>query len=49
MGEFKSRPVHDWSSHAADAFRYLATALKEGATKRPALARPSHGKNGWLA
>ena len=24
MGEFKASPVHDWSSHAADAFRYLA-------------------------
>jgi len=22
-------PVHDWSSHAADAFRYLAGGLKE--------------------
>jgi hypothetical protein len=21
---FKDRPLHDWSSHAADAFRYLA-------------------------
>lgn len=24
---FKSRPLHDWSSHAADAFRYLALGL----------------------
>jgi phage terminase large subunit len=24
---FKPRPVHDWTSHAADAFRYLAMTL----------------------
>jgi phage terminase large subunit len=24
---FKQRPLHDWSSHAADAFRYLALGL----------------------
>lgn len=24
---FKPRPVHDWTSHAADAFRYLAMGL----------------------
>ena len=24
LGEFRSTPVHDWSSHAADAFRGLA-------------------------
>jgi len=30
------RPVHDWSSHAADAFRYLAHGLPAGAlTPRP--------------
>lgn len=27
MGEFKARPVHDWASHAADAFRYLALSV----------------------
>lgn len=26
---FRTTPVHDWSSHAADAFRYLAVGLKE--------------------
>jgi hypothetical protein len=25
---FQKQPVHDWSSHAADAFRYMAVALK---------------------
>ena len=26
---FKDRPVHDWSSHGADSFRYLALGLDE--------------------
>jgi hypothetical protein len=26
---FRATPVHDWSSHAADAFRYLAVGLRE--------------------
>ncbi len=26
----KPRPVHDWSSHAADAFRYLAVGITRG-------------------
>jgi len=26
---FRATPVHDWSSHAADAFRYLAVGIKE--------------------
>jgi hypothetical protein len=24
LNEFKPAPVHDWASHASDAFRYLA-------------------------
>jgi phage terminase large subunit len=28
LGEFVARPVHDWSSHAADAFRGLAVRQK---------------------
>lgn len=27
--EFKQHPVHDWSSHSADAFRYLALGVKD--------------------
>lgn len=49
MGEFRSRPVHDWSSHAADAFRYLATALKEPATKAKTNVRAHLGATGWMA
>ena len=31
--EYKPRPLHDWSSHAADAFRYLAVGLKDAKKK----------------
>jgi hypothetical protein len=24
LGRFKDKPLHDWTSHYADAFRYLA-------------------------
>jgi hypothetical protein len=26
---FKDNPLHDWSSHAADAFRYLAVSIRD--------------------
>ena len=29
LRSFRNTPVHDWSSHAADAFRYLAVGIKE--------------------
>ena len=29
LGEFKDAPVHDWASHGADAFRYLASSVAE--------------------
>lgn len=32
---FKASPLHDWSSHAADAMRYLALGMKEPAKNRP--------------
>ena len=28
LNEFVARPVHDWASHGADAFRYLALSLR---------------------
>jgi hypothetical protein len=31
---FRERPLHDWSSHAADAFRYLAMGLREPTAER---------------
>jgi len=33
-GELKSEPVHDWASHAADAFRYAAMSLKDSSNER---------------
>lgn len=30
---FRNRPLHDWTSHAADAFRYLALGLKQAKPK----------------
>jgi hypothetical protein len=31
---FRERPMHDWSSHASDAFRYLAMGLREESPER---------------
>jgi phage terminase large subunit len=55
---FKPTPLHDWSSHDADAFRYLAVGLEPEAAKPidyPAYAgrrrktQSSHGSSGWAA
>lgn len=35
LGEFKATPVHDWASHGADAFRYLAMAHKDPVAMEP--------------
>lgn len=32
---FKNRPLHDWTSHAADAFRYLALGLRKDEKLKP--------------
>ncbi len=32
---FNETPVHDWTSHPADAFRYLAAGLREEVTQAP--------------
>jgi phage terminase large subunit len=37
---FKGRPLHDWTSHAADAFRYLAMGLPEREAKLKPIAYP---------
>lgn len=40
-------PLHDWTSHAADAFRYLAVSLQE--IEAPARERVFHGGDGgWM-
>jgi hypothetical protein len=46
LNEFKDAPIHDWSSHAADAFRGLAVRQKTPTTKRPLQVLPVAGA--WL-
>ena len=33
---FKDRPLHDWTSHPADAMRYLALGIRDRQTKNMA-------------
>jgi len=40
LGEFKPTPVHDWSSHGADAFRYLALAAGQDSTEWKPMGKP---------
>jgi phage terminase large subunit len=40
-------PLHNWASHAADAFRYMCVAMQE-VTKTPAKQRPQYGPGGWM-
>ncbi|MBG0790356.1 MAG: hypothetical protein H0S80_07665 [Desulfovibrionaceae bacterium] len=43
LADFSSRPVHDWTSHAADGFRYFAVGFR-----RPSnTARPSATANDY--
>jgi len=49
----RERPVHDWASHGADAFRCLAMGLDQAAKvrpKKPALPPPFalRGQGGWM-
>lgn len=44
--QFGDRPLHDWSSHAADAFRYFAVAIEED---RPAVSARGVRMSGWRA
>lgn len=46
LGQFKSHPLHDWSSHAADAFRYLAVGHKDPQKRETHRSRPS--AVGWM-
>jgi hypothetical protein len=47
---FKSRPLHDWASHGADAFRYLAVGLQEQKVTRKPKSGQAHmsGATGWM-
>ena len=33
LGQFKPTPLHDWASHGADAFRYLAMSIERASAK----------------
>lgn len=49
LGEFKTRPVHDFASHASDAFRYAALALKDKPQVKAARPQREHlGEAGWM-
>lgn len=41
-----AQPLHDWTSHAADAFRYLAVALDRHVTKPTFHRKITYPKNG---
>ncbi len=49
---YSARPRHDWTSHAADAFRYLARGLPDGAAsqqKRDRYAPCRGGEGTWMS
>jgi len=50
-GVIRREPLHNWASHPADAFRYLATALKmpQIEARRASEAREDAGENAWMA
>jgi len=52
MGIYKDSPVHDWSSHGADAIRTLAMGLQETQPARLASAvtpiRLDAGGSSWM-
>ncbi len=49
INEFKATPVHDWSSHAADAWRYLAVRQQAPRDRRPAMTqRMVRGPHAWM-
>ncbi len=44
---FKPKPRHDWTSHAADAFRYLAIGLKDLTEPKKRNSEHAHA-GGWM-
>jgi phage terminase large subunit len=50
INEFKATPVHDWASHGADAFRYLA--VRQQTPRAPIHRqrdRSPRSKDAWMA
>ena len=46
-GRLGRTPLHDWASHAADAFRYLAVSLEAHRPRKPVI-RPHYGPYAWM-
>lgn len=42
IDEFKAVPVHDWASHGADAFRYMAVSIRRRDVKPKAIVYPKN-------
>jgi len=42
IDEFKPVPVHDWASHGADAFRYMAVSVRRRDKKPGAISYPKN-------
>jgi len=50
LGTFKQKPLHDWASHPADAFRTFAVAIQEPKRKREEYAsRIPETADAWMA
>lgn len=50
--QFSKNPLHDWASHGADAFRYLAVAMKTPSKEHehaPREYNPHAGGLGWMS
>lgn len=47
LGTFRARPRHDWASHAADAFRYLALGIPDFHTAKTPGAPKTSGRS-WM-
>lgn len=48
--QYSTKPLHDWASHGADAFRYLAVAMREPKKRqdKPNRIRVPLGAGGWM-
>jgi phage terminase large subunit len=56
LGTLKKAPLHDWASNPADAFRYLAVAIREPQRQREQQERearrmyePGQQSTGWMS
>lgn len=48
--QYSTKPLHDWASHGADAYRYFAVALREPKKeKKPKEDEQYYGAQSWMA